>query len=454
MIQFVSSKIAKILRSSNERSDKIIKNVLLSFGTKGGSILIGLMLVPLTINYINSTKYGIWLTISSIAGWMSFFDFGMGNGLKNKLAQALALNEIRTAQIYVSTTYFILAGLATLLFLSYFLISSFLNWNDLLNIPTSVSENIQLVILITVGCFCVQFIVQTINVVLAAIQEPAKASLISFFGQFALLITVFTLKYTVEGNLIVLVLALTVVPVIVMLLASFILYNSKLKSISPSISMVDLSHVKSIFGVGSVFFVLQLGSLVLFQTDNIVITRVLGPEAVTEFNVTHKLFSIVTMVFTIIVTPYWSAFTDAYTKGDYAWIEANLKLVRKLWLIVTFLVVPVIWLLSPWIFEIWIGGTVPVSSLLSISMACYVIGITGMMVNCYFLNGVGKVRIQLILYLIVCIVNIPLSVLLCRLIGVSGVVLSNVLMFALMCIVLWIQSNKIVYKKASGIWNK
>mgnify|MGYP000199442594 FL=1 len=51
------------------------------------------MLIPITINYVNADNYGIWLTVSSIISWMSFFDIGINNGLKNKFAEAKAMNN-------------------------------------------------------------------------------------------------------------------------------------------------------------------------------------------------------------------------------------------------------------------------------------------------------------------------------------------------------------------------
>ena len=76
---------------------------------KGGNILVNLMLIPITINYVNADNYGIWLTVSSIISWMSFFDIGINNGLKNKFAEAKAMNNEVLIQKYVSTTYFVLA---------------------------------------------------------------------------------------------------------------------------------------------------------------------------------------------------------------------------------------------------------------------------------------------------------------------------------------------------------
>ena len=89
----LKSFIVDFLLKGHERSVKAKKNILGSILIKGFSILISLIVVPLTINYINPSRYGIWLTLSSIVGWFSFFDIGLTQGLRNKFAEAKAKGE-------------------------------------------------------------------------------------------------------------------------------------------------------------------------------------------------------------------------------------------------------------------------------------------------------------------------------------------------------------------------
>src|SRR5690606_7162947 len=77
-----------LLNSGQERSIKAKKNIAISLAIKGVSICISFIMVPLTIDYINPSRYGIWLTLSSIVGWFSFFDVGLTQGLRNKFAEA------------------------------------------------------------------------------------------------------------------------------------------------------------------------------------------------------------------------------------------------------------------------------------------------------------------------------------------------------------------------------
>jgi len=84
-----------LISKGHERSIKAKRNILISLIIKGLSISINLILVPLTITYINPSRYGIWLTLSSLVALFSFFDIGLSNGLRNKLAEAKAKGDIQ-----------------------------------------------------------------------------------------------------------------------------------------------------------------------------------------------------------------------------------------------------------------------------------------------------------------------------------------------------------------------
>lgn len=58
----------------------------------------------------------------------------------------------------------------------------------------------------------------------------------------------------------------------------------------------------------------MISMLFIFQFINIILSRVEGPEAVTQYNIAYKYFNVLNMVFVIVLTPFGSAFTDAYVK--------------------------------------------------------------------------------------------------------------------------------------------
>src|ERR1035437_4497067 len=154
--------ISNLINKGHHRSVKAKKNIIASFFIKGLSIAISLVLVPLTIHYVNPTQYGIWLTLSSIIAWFSFFDIGFGYGLRNKFAEALAKGEEELARIYVSTTYAILCiiiGIVRILFLC---INPFINWAKLLNTTQEMAGELSTLAGIVFIFFCLRFIFQLV----------------------------------------------------------------------------------------------------------------------------------------------------------------------------------------------------------------------------------------------------------------------------------------------------
>jgi O-antigen/teichoic acid export membrane protein len=121
------------ITKGSQRSVKAKKNIIASFGIKGVSILIGLIKVPVILLYLDVEKYGVWLTIASIVDWVQYFDLGIGHGLRNKFAEALANNNKERAKKLVSTAYFyitlIFIGLTLLLLPLVYT----LNWQNILN---------------------------------------------------------------------------------------------------------------------------------------------------------------------------------------------------------------------------------------------------------------------------------------------------------------------------------
>lgn len=112
--------IKSLINKGHSRSVNAKKNILASFLIRGCSIAVSLILVPLTIHYVNPTQYGIWLTLSSIISWFGFFDIGFGNGLRNKFTEALAKDQHKLARIYVSTTYAILTIIIIIVLILFF----------------------------------------------------------------------------------------------------------------------------------------------------------------------------------------------------------------------------------------------------------------------------------------------------------------------------------------------
>ncbi len=453
MISALKKKITDFFSTGHERSLAVKRNIIYSFLIKGLSILTGYLMVPLTIHYIDTAQYGIWLTISAIVAYVNILDIGLSNGLRNKMAASLALNERDNIVKYVSTTYATLFIISIAIFGAFYLAGSFFDWNGLLNINSVISYNVWPLIQVTLAFFCIQFSLQPITSMLMATHETFKSSLILFFGQALTFVLIYIVSLFTKNNLFTLVFITAGSPVFVFLLANIYHFKTGLKQFAPKFKAISLKSAKELLSVGGVFFIIQIGALVIYETDNIIITHYLGPTEVTTFNVAYKYFSLIITLFVIALTPYWSAFTDAYTKQDFIWIKASIKRMRIFWLYTSIIAI-IMYACANIFYKVWLANAVVVPGIVSLSMAIYVIAVNWQGIYVYALNGMGKLRLQLIFVIISAVINIPLSIILIKQIGVAGSIISNTIICVFMnALVTW-QVNKITSKKATGIWNK
>ncbi len=137
----------------HKRTVNAKKNIVASFAIKGLSIIVGFLMIRVTLDYLDQTKYGIWLTLSSFLTWFSFFEIGLGGGLRNKLAEALAVKDYKLGKSYVSTTYAILAIVISAAAVIFFIANVFIDWTVVLNTDEELGPELSSLALIVFGFF-------------------------------------------------------------------------------------------------------------------------------------------------------------------------------------------------------------------------------------------------------------------------------------------------------------
>lgn len=447
-------KIRNRWNNASARSRLAAKNIVASVLLKGVSILSSLLIVPLTIDYIDGTKYGIWLTISSIVAWANFFDLGLANGFKNKFAQAKAAENTLLARQYVSTTYLLITIIMVILLCLLTVINQFIDWSTIINVNKSFREELTHIFMILAFFFCMNMIANIFSKLLEADQHPAISSCIHCIAQIFSLVVIFILTKTTTGSLMNLAIYYSGIPFITMALCSIIMFRfTKYRQYSPSIKFFKKSLIKDLFGLGVRFFIIYICLIFIFQMMNIVLSRECGSEAVTEYNIAYKYFSVIYMAIIIVVSPMWAAFTDAYTKKEYDWMFNTLKKLEYCILFSIFILVLML-TISQFLYKIWIGDSVRITMLLSLSVMIYVATQVMGAVYMHLINGIGVIRLQFYIYLFFSLLSFPLMTLSCRLFGVDGIVIVPSLVYVIQAIVGRVQLRKILNGTAAGIWLK
>lgn len=447
--------VSDLLKKGNIRSRKIKKNIFFSIGIKGLSIVTSFLMVPLTLKYLGTTDFGIWLTLSSIIAWIGYFDVGLGNGLRNKFAESIALGNKDLARSYVSTTYVGLSIILGVWMVLFFIANFFLDWNNLLNISSNDKYNLNVLVLVILLFFILRLVLKIISIIIIADQRPALSSSFDTFSNIISLLLIYILTITTNGSLVNFVLVISIIPVVILVLASFIFYNRDYMDFKPSFAHVKFKYFKSLTSLGAKFFIIQIAVLIIFSTDNIIIVRILGPDEVTIYNIAYKYFNIITMLFAIIIAPLWSAYTEAFIQNDIVWIKNINRTMVKFWFAIVLTVVVMI-LFADWFYNFWVGDQVRIPLNLSLLMGVFIIISTWNNVFVYFINSTGKIRLQVYSSVIAAIINIPISIYLSRELnmGPAGVILGTCICLFPGVILGPIQYHKIINKIDKGIWGQ
>lgn len=441
--------------TNSERTRIVKKNILGSFLVKGLNVLVCFLLVPFTISLLNNEKYGIWITIFSIVNWFNIMDIGLGNGFRNKFAETITIKNYSKGREYVETLYSSTILISSLFLILFLIVNFYLDWNKILNV-THFNENLNSIVLVVFVLFCFQLVLKNISTILLAIQKTTYSNALVLLGNLTSFLLIIVINLFFNINLFVVAFVFMFSPTLVYLIATFMVFRNELKVYKPSFKVIPRKiSFNELMSLGLKFFLIQITSIIIFSSSSILISRLYGPSSVTPYNIAFQLFAAAQIVFTIIVTPFWTAFTDANSNEDYTWIKNSIKNLLKLWTLFSIGVL-VLWLISPMIFKIWIGHKVSIPFQLSFQFALYTIFITGISIFSAYIAGIGKIQLTLFISIIQCIIYIPLAFFLAKVLNFNtiGVVMAiNINMFVTL-ISCFIQTRKLISKKASGIWNK
>ncbi len=221
----------------------------------------------------------------------------------------------------------------------------------------------------------------------------------------------------------------------------------KQKQITPSIRFFKKRTIYSLFGLSINFFIIQLCMIIIFSTDNVIISKLLGPSEVASYDIVLKLFQVI-ITFTIIIQdPFWALYADAFEKKDFSWIKKTIKRWNILFFPFLIIVLLLMYFARP-VIKFWLQYDLKIPESLIICMGIFVIVRAYGIIYMFFLNGIGKIKLQMWLYVFGALINIPLSIYFVKYmnLGSSGVILGTICSLISMSIALPLQTIMIMKK--------
>lgn len=441
------------LTKAEGRTSLMRINILVSALVKIASLAISLLMVPYTLNYINKEEFGIWMTISNIVYWFAFLDVGLGNGMRNYMAASVSEGDMPRAGRFFHTTMFLMTVIFGAAYLVAIAVLPFFDLTEIFNTNILSDEMLKKMLIVALTFTLLNFLLKNVGYIYASMQKYSVMDVINFLGHLLGFVAIVVLTYTSESNLFYLVIALTSIPVIVYAL-SFIPTFMRYPDLRLRKGSIDLKLNNQILGKSIGFFLIQITScVVIFGSSNVFISHYCGPESVTIYNLAFKLFNLLIVGYTIVISPLWNGYTDAAVKGDWDWIRKTFNKALRCWLLSV--IVGVILLFGAGLFfDIWLNGKIQIPFTVSLCTLLYVSMFN--LNNCatYLINGLNVIRLQIYSSIVTTLLYVTVVSVLKDSFGLEGLIVCMAGSYLLMSIIHLLQCRLLITGKAKGIWNR
>lgn len=452
----MTSYLRKFKSKFGDANDKIILfNVIGAFGIKGAALVVSLITMPGYIRYFDNHQIlGLWFTLLSVLIWILTFDFGIGNGLRNRLVKSLIENDQEKTKKYISSSYISVGLISLVSTLVGLYVFQFINWNLVFNISKEVVplKKLHTVVNIIFLSIMVQFFLKLITSILYAMQKSALNNFLALLSSIILLIYVSIANFTNNSNNLILLSIVYFLSVnIPLLFSTLIIFNKQLKGLKPEIKYFDFRYAKDIAQLGGSFFWIQIMYMIITATNDFLISFFSGPEEVVEYQIYNKLFTFIGTFFMLALTPVWSAVTKAIVEKNYIWIKKiykNLKKIAFLAMLIQFILIIFLQFLA----DLWLG-----KDILEINyIYAFIFALFGNLliwngVVSSIANGCGELKTQSIYFSLGAFLKIPIAWFLVNLFDSwIGVIIANILALSLYCIIQPIRLNRILNEYTGG----
>jgi O-antigen/teichoic acid export membrane protein len=407
-----------VLERREQRDRALWHSISSGAGVRVVTTVLTLLTVSVSVRSLGDSAFGVVATLGTVIGLAGFADLGLGLGLMTRLAQSLGEDNQAAMKPLVSSALASLSALGA--FVAVIGSASILvvPWRVLLGSPAlpDAALNASVVIFaISVGLAIPASIGQR---VLLGTQQGAVAntwSLAASIAQFAAVIAVAWRGAPVWAF----VAAIISTPVLVACVQSAWVLN-RASHLRPDRSHVSSGVARHLLHVGGLFFALNLAVAAAFQSDTLITSAVLGASSAAVFAVGLRMFGAVSGLFASSLQQFWPALAEALARGDLEWTRRRFKQVLTISTALLAAVAGLLVVIGQPVARIWVGASLVPPLGLLVAFAAWTV-YAHVMTQCSTLLNAGRVvGPQVAMATAMACVNLPLSIVLTKRIGLAG----------------------------------
>jgi O-antigen/teichoic acid export membrane protein len=419
---------------NDPRYRRIMTAVVSGGAARALSSLLTVISLPLAVRYLGAERYGVWATVVSVAVWVNLLDLGIANSLTNLVSQAYARHDRAEAARAFSNALAVTIGAVSLAACIFGFLWPHLNWIAIFNASSALEREVRTTVLIAVILMLAGLPLNLAGKVFAGYQELHtynKTLAIGAVGNLVGLAVGIWLRVSMPTLFLLSFGSMTLVSSATLLW--LVLWHKPW--LRPRLSLVSRPQSIDLLSTGGSFLLIQAAAMVVFSTDNIIVSHYLGAAEVTPYSVTWRVVSLGAVLQALVFPALWPAYAEARARGDITWIRSTFAIVMR-----TTIALNVAWAVFLLAFGrlgigLWAGpAAVPPRSLL-LAMAFWSVIAGFMTAQSCLLGALNHTRVQAVASVLAAIVNVALSIVLVVRIGSLGVILGTIISYVVVLVV-------------------
>lgn len=409
-------------------------------------------LVPLLLSHLGPELFGTWVALCALPVILQVADFGLGNAMVNEVARISHAEDQRALLKFITKRYYLLFLISVVVGLTGAALSSLSIWRNLFNISEVVSNDdlyYSLIVVSIISAF--QLLLNASQQVWLGMQKGMLNGISLAVGALLNLCAV-AVCVKIDAGLPWVIFSSAVGAVLAQFCSTLLLFKKlHFRAMDLFEVRLKINSIIEILKSARGFFVIQLCGLLSFNLDVLLVSRFVGGQGVAEYSVVARLFSIPTLVLSLLLSGLWPVVSRAQVAGDYFWIRRTFMLTLAVCLIISATSAFGLYSTSDILIGYWTKEMVQPSSAVVLGFSVWVV-LTAIGGNiAIYLNGVGEISYQAKMSVLFAIVNIVVSLALVKIIGVSGPIWGSIFASSIYYVFALSRIKKIMNSNGTGI---
>jgi O-antigen/teichoic acid export membrane protein len=411
-------------------------SAIANLGSRFANILVILLSVRLTLPYLGVERFGMWVAISSFVGMLSLLDLGVGNALTNRVA----LVSVKHGPTHLRTT--IVGGvglmglLATTATAILIVIAMLLPWATIIKVTGQIARTeLNVTILMVAILFGMNLMGNALTRVFYGLQRSFEPAVLTIGGCVISCMLLWFASRAEAGVPTLLLATLGVQSSVPFFLLLILIHRHQFGF--KGMIRATRQELPTLLRPAGFFLILQLGFVVGWGADSLIIANAVGTDKVAEYGVAQRLFQLITIPLAVVNAPLWGIYADAMARHDHQFIAATLRRSLQVTTMIALLMSIVLVAFHHPIILIWTNGVLQLSLLFVALYACLAITESIGNAAANYLNGCFIIRPQLTSVALFCVLALPLKIVLVRSHGIEGVVFATFVSYWLMAVLVY-----------------